>query len=127
MQKWDRMHFLSETDRRRLMMFLQQMRCVCDSTYVLDQKTRYDTKVEETVNIILNVIEGSDEKVVVFSQWERMTRIIAQELERHGIRFEYLHGGVPSKVRKDLVNNFTDLAESRVFLSTDAGSTGLNL
>lgn len=126
-QKWDRMHFLSETDRRRLMMYLQQMRCVCDSTYILDQKTRYDTKVDETVNIIRNVIEGGDEKVVVFSQWERMTRIIAQELEKHNIRFEYLHGSVPSKARKDLVNNFTDLSESRVFLSTDAGSTGLNL
>lgn len=126
-QKWDRMHFLSETDRRRLMMYLQQMRCVCDSTYILDQKTRYDTKVDETVNIIRNVIEGGDEKVVVFSQWERMTRIIAQELEKHDIRFEYLHGSVPSKARKDLVNNFTDLPESRVFLSTDAGSTGLNL
>lgn len=127
LQKWERLHFMSESDRNRLMMYLQQMRCVCDSTYVLDQKTRYDTKVGEVVNIIQNVIEGGDEKVVVFSQWERMTRIIAQELERHHIRYEYLHGSVPSKARKDLVNNFTDLPESRVFLSTDAGSTGLNL
>lgn len=127
LQKWDKMHFLSEIDRNRLMKYLQQMRCVCDSTYVLDQKTRYDTKVDEVYNIINNVIEGSDEKVVVFSQWERMTRIIAQELDKHEIRYEYLHGGVPSKARKDLVNNFTDLPESRVFLSTDAGSTGLNL
>lgn len=127
LQKWERLHFMSETDRNRLMMYLQQMRCVCDSTYVLDQKTRYDTKVGEVVNIIQNVIEGGDEKVVVFSQWERMTRIIAQELEKHNIRYEYLHGSVPSKARKDLVSNFTDLPDSRVFLSTDAGSTGLNL
>ncbi len=127
LKKWERMHFLSEMDRNRLMMFLQQMRCVCDSTYVLDQKTRYDTKVGEVVNIVSDIIEGGDGKVVVFSQWERMTRIIAQELERRGIRYEYLHGGVPSKGRKELVSNFTDLPESRVFLSTDAGSTGLNL
>ncbi|WP_337478734.1 C-terminal helicase domain-containing protein, partial [Prevotella pectinovora] len=67
------------------------------------------------------------EKVVVFSQWERMTRLVAKELRKKGIGFEYLHGGVPSEKRKDMVDNFTNNAESRVFLSTDAGSTGLNL
>ena len=72
LKKWERMHFLSETDRNRLMLSLQQMRCVCDSTYVLDQKTRYDTKVDEVMNIISNIVESGDEKVVVFSQWERM-------------------------------------------------------
>ncbi len=127
LQKWERMHFLSETDRNRLMLSLQQMRCVCDSTYVLDQKTRYDTKVDEVMNIISNIVESGDEKVVVFSQWERMTRLIAEELRKQDIGFEYLHGGVPSAKRKDLVNNFMDEPDCRVFLSTDAGSTGLNL
>ena len=65
--------------------------------------------------------------MVVFSQWERMTRLVAKELRKKGIGFEYLHGGVPSEKRKDMVDNFTNNAESRVFLSTDAGSTGLNL
>jgi superfamily II DNA/RNA helicase len=106
---------------------LQQMRMVCDSTYILDQKTRYDTKIDEVMNIINNIIEGGNEKVVVFSQWERMTRLIAQEMDKKKIRYEYLHGAIPSKERKDLVSNFTDLPDCRVFLSTDAGSTGLNL
>ena len=127
LQKWERMHFLSESDRNRLMLLLQQMRCVCDSTYVLDQKTRYDTKVDEAMNIISNIVESGDEKIVVFSQWERMTRLIAEELDKRTIQFEYLHGAIPSAKRKDLVNNFTDNPNSRVFLSTDAGSTGLNL
>lgn len=127
-QKWKKLHFLSETDRRRLMLSLSQMRMVADSSYILDQKTRYDTKVDEAMNIINGIIEGSDDgKVVVFSGWERMTRLIAQELDKHGIRYENLHGGVPSAMRKNLVSNFTNLPESRVFLSTDAGSTGLNL
>ena len=56
-----------------------------------------------------------------------MTRLVAMELEKRDIRYEYLHGGVPSKQRGQLVENFTTLPESRVFLSTDAGSTGLNL
>ncbi|MBQ0080297.1 MAG: DEAD/DEAH box helicase [Alistipes sp.] len=126
--KWIKFHFLSETDRQRLMNCLSQMRMVCDSTFILDQKTRNDTKVDEALNIITQVIEGSDDgKVVVFSSWERMTRLIAQELDKREFLYENLHGGVPSAKRKDLVSNFTDNAQCRVFLSTDAGSTGLNL
>lgn len=56
-----------------------------------------------------------------------MTRLIAYELDKMGITYEYLHGGVPSAKRRDLIVNFTDDPDSRVFLSTDAGSTGLNL
>ena len=126
--KWQRMHFLSETDRRRLMLSLSQMRMVCDSTFILDQKSRFDTKVEEAMNIITDIIDGSEDgKVVVFSGWERMTRLLAQELENRGIGYENLHGGVPSAKRKNMVSNFTELPQSRVFLSTDAGCTGLNL
>lgn len=125
--KWTRNRFLSEKDRKRLLLFLSQMRMVCDSTYILDQKSRYDTKVEETMNILRSVFESGDEKVVIFSQWERMARLIAAELDKIGIRYEYLHGGVPPEKRKDLMMNFTENPESRVFISTDAGSTGLNL
>lgn len=125
--KWNRQRFLSEKDRNRLLLSLNQMRMVCDSTYILDQKSRFDTKIDETMHILNDLFENGDEKVVVFSQWERMTRLIAAELDKLGIRYEYLHGGVPSEKRKTLMENFTDLPESRVFISTDAGSTGLNL
>lgn len=127
LKKWEQMHFLSETDRNRLILLLSQMRMVCDSTYILDQKTRYDTKIGEVMNIISNVVESGSEKIVIFSQWERMTRLIAREMEARGIGYVYLHGAVPSKDRKNLVADFTDRSDIRVFLSTDAGSTGLNL
>ena len=125
--KWRKQHFLTEKDRKKLLQFLSMMRMVCDSTYILDQKSRYDTKVTETMSILQQVFDNGDEKVVVFSQWERMTRLIAYELDKLGIDYEYLHGGVPSAKRRDLINNFTDDPDCRVFLSTDAGSTGLNL
>lgn len=128
LMKWRRMHFLSESDRNRLLLSLSQMRMVCDSTYILDQKSRDDTKVDEVMNLLDGILDGNDdEKVVIFSQWERMTRLIAQQLDKAGIGYEYLHGGVPSAKRKDLIDNFNDNPDSRVFLSTDAGSTGLNL
>ena len=125
--KWTRHRFLSEKDRKRMLLFMSQMRMVCDSTYILDQKTRCDTKVEETMNILRNVFDNGDEKVVIFSQWERMARLIAAELDAMGVEYEYLHGGVPSEKRRHLTENFTENPGSRVFISTDAGSTGLNL
>lgn len=125
--KWKKMHYLSDTDRRRLLLMLSQMRMVCDSTYILDQQSRYDTKVDESISIIKNVVESGDDKVVIFSQWERMTRLVAQELEKAGVGYEYLYGGVPSAKRRELMDNFNDNPDVRVFISTDAGSTGLNL
>ena len=126
-QKWQRMGFLNEKDRQSLLINLNLMRMVCDSTYIVDQTTRHDTKIQELMSILDECFEQSDEKVVVFSQWERMTRLVAQELDLLGIKYEYLHGGVPSQKRKALFDNFNNDPDCRVFLSTDAGSTGLNL
>ena len=125
--KWRRLHFLPEKDRQKLLILLSQMRMVCDSTYILDQQSRHDTKVDETMDILQPFLEEGDEKVVVFSQWERMTRLIAAELDKIHVNYVYLHGGIPSSKRKDIIATFTDDSSCRVFLSTDAGSTGLNL
>ena len=125
--KWQRFGFLNEKDRQSLLINLNLMRMVCDSTYIVDQTTRHDTKIQELMSILDECFEQSDEKVVVFSQWERMTRLVAQELDELGIKYEYLHGGVPSQKRKALFDNFNNDPDCRVFLSTDAGSTGLNL
>lgn len=125
--KWKNNHFLSDTDRRRLLLSLCNMRMVCDSTFIIDQNCRHDTKVDEAVSIISSVVETGGEKVVLFSQWERMTRLVTAELDKAGIRYEYLHGGVPSAKRKDIMDRFNEDAGVRVFVSTDAGSTGLNL
>ena len=125
--KWRRLHFLPEKDRQKLLILLSQMRMVCDSTFILDQQSRHDTKVDETMDILQPFLEEGDEKVVIFSQWERMTRLIAAELDKLHVHYVYLHGGIPSSKRKDIISIFNDDSTCRVFLSTDAGSTGLNL
>lgn len=125
--KWHRFKFLSETDRKRMLLLLSMMRMVCDSTFILDQKTRFDTKIDETMAIISNLLANKDGKVVIFSQWERMLRILAEELSEKEIDFCFLHGSVPSVKRKDLIDRFRDDPDCRIFLSTDAGATGLNL
>ncbi len=125
--KWRRNHFLSEKDRNRLLLNLNIMRMVCDSTFIIDQSTNYQTKIDEAIDIITAATESEDCKIVVFSQWERMARLLTIRLDELGIEYEFLHGGVPSKKRKDLMDNFMENPQSRVFISTDAGATGLNL
>jgi len=126
-EKWKRSGTLAEIDRHRLISQLNSMRMVCDSTYLLDQKTRHETKVEEVMNMVDEMIVQGSEKAVIFSQWERMTRLIAVELDNRNINYQYLHGNVPSKDRGELLKVFTNDKSCKVFLSTDAGSVGLNL
>lgn len=126
-ERWRRMHFISENDRKKLLLCLNRMRMVCDSTFIIDQRTNYQTKIDEALNIIHTMMECGDEKMVVFSQWERMGRLLSNELEKSNIQHEFLHGGVPSQKRHELMDHFANDPSSRVFISTDAGATGLNL
>jgi len=125
--KWKRFGFLNEKDRQNLLNCLNMMRMVCNSTYILDQETNHQTKLDELFNILDELLLNKDEKVVIFSQWERMTRLIAQGLTSRNIKFENLHGGIHSKNREALFKNFNNDPECKVFLSTDAGGVGLNL
>ncbi len=125
--KWRRYGFLSEVDRQRLMIALQYMRMACDSTYLVDKETKFGPKIGELMTLLDEIFERPDNKVVIFSQWTRMNDLVAEELDKHGIGYVYLHGGVPSKKRKDLMRAFKEDPEVRVFLSTDAGGVGLNL
>ena len=125
--RWRQFGHLSEQDRQKLLILLNQMRMVCDSTYILDQETRNDTKVEEVSHIVEEVISEGEAKIVIFSQWERMTRLVAQELEAREIGYEYLHGGVPGNKRGELFQRFREDPGKRIFLYTDAGGVGLNL
>ncbi len=71
---------------------------------------------------------GADpHKVVIFSQWELMLRQAVEVIEKLGLGFAVLHGGVPGKDRRALLERFRNDPDCRVFLSTDAGGTGLNL
>jgi SNF2 family DNA or RNA helicase len=126
-RKWKNMGFLNEEDRQRLLNNLNLMRMVCDTTFIIDQETNYQTKLDELGNILDEIISMPGEKVVIFSQWERMTRLVAKMLVEKEIGFQYLHGSIPSKDRQALFTHFNNDADCRVFLSTDAGGLGLNL
>ena len=126
-QRWRKTRFLSDTDQRRLTCALQNMRMSCNSTYLLDQETDHGVKADELTALFDELFAEPDAKAVVFSQWTRTHDIVIRRLEARGLGYVSFHGGVPSDKRPALVERFRDDPTCRVFLSTDAGSTGLNL
>ena len=126
-QRWRKMKFLSDMDQRRLTCALQNMRMSCNSTYLLDQETDHGVKADELAALLDGLLVQPETKTVVFSQWTRTHDIVIRRLEARGIGYVSFHGGVPSEKRPALIERFRDDPGCRVFLSTDAGSTGLNL
>jgi SNF2 family DNA or RNA helicase len=125
--KWRRFKFLSESDKRRLMISLQNMRMVCDSSYLLDPKTEQGLKPGEIMTLLDEAFEQSDTKAVVFSQWLRMHELLVTGAKRRKWGHVLFHGGVPGRDRGKLVERFRTDPDCRLFFSTDAGGVGLNL
>ncbi|MCK1741903.1 DEAD/DEAH box helicase [Bradyrhizobium sp. 139] len=126
-QRWRKTKFLSDKDQRRLTCALQNMRMSCNSTYLLDKETDHGVKADELAALLDQLFTAPEAKAVVFSQWRRSHDIVIRRLEARGIGYVSFHGGVPAEKRPELVQRFRDDPACRVFLSTDAGSTGLNL
>lgn len=125
--KWMRQGMLSESDRQRLLLCLNCMRMVCDSTYILNENTNHGNRVAELKELLLELLQNPDNKIVIFSQWKRMFELVVQELEKIKVPFVYLNGDIPAIQRKQIIDVFQKNNEIKIFLSTDAGGVGVNL
>ena len=119
--------YLTPIDLRRIQELLMRMRMVCNSTYLIDRKTHISPKLEELEGIIDEMVVQNGRKMVIFSEWTTMTYLIGRHLSEVGIGFVELSGKVAVKKRQALIDEFSTNPTCRVFLSTDAGGTGLNL
>lgn len=118
---------LTPTEQNRLMAALQMARMACDAAELVDRKTAGSPKLDELVPLLDELCLQGGLKAVVFSQWERMTALAEQRLQAAGLGCLRLHGGVPTSKRGALIGQFHSDDAVHVFLSTDAGGTGLNL
>ncbi|MCJ8273494.1 MAG: SWF/SNF helicase family protein, partial [Psychrosphaera sp.] len=84
-------------------------------------------KLNELRTLVEDLCIDSGRKMVVFSQWRTMTTMIEDMLRRMGVGCVHLHGGVPTANRGQLMDDFAADDSIRVFVSTDAGGSGLNL
>jgi SNF2 family DNA or RNA helicase len=123
-----RKKYLTEMDLLRLRQALLMCRMTADSTALVDkQHPGYSSKLQALDELFEQMFVDSSRKAVVFSEWTSMLNLIEPLLTRRGIRFVRLEGSVPQAKRQQLVQEFQTDPDCRVFLSTNAGSTGLNL
>jgi SNF2 family DNA or RNA helicase len=85
-------------------------------------------KTELLFNKLDSIVE-SNEKVLIFTQFTEMAKLLEQFIEeRYGNKPLYYHGGCSLHQRKDMVERFqTNHADKIFLLSLKAAGTGLNL
>ncbi|MEJ7692031.1 DEAD/DEAH box helicase [Daejeonella sp.] len=124
-----RKKFISPFDLQKLMLLMNSMRMVCDSTFLVDKESYISPKLHELKHIILEKLDLKNHKgkVIIFSEWITMLHLIGKMLHECGIGFALLSSQVAVKNRDKLVKKFETDIDCQVFLSTEAGGTGLNL
>ncbi|MBN2505260.1 MAG: DEAD/DEAH box helicase [Verrucomicrobia bacterium] len=118
---------LSQQEQDKLMRELAMMRMLCDTNYILDPESRACPKLGELEKILEECRENGDVKVIVFSEWERMLELVRGLCDTLALGYAWHTGSVPQRRRRAEINAFKNDPGCRVFLSTDSGSTGLNL
>ncbi|HHN47673.1 MAG TPA: DEAD/DEAH box helicase, partial [Bacteroidales bacterium] len=124
-----RKKYLTPYDLQRIQLLLANMRMVCDSTYLIDDKTNESPKLEELRHILLEKlgVPNKDVKIIIFSEWVKVHKLIGKLLRENEIGFVELNGKIPVKMRGELIRKFEDNPQYKIFLSTEAGGSGLNL
>jgi ERCC4-related helicase len=118
---------LTKKEMQALQQCLACMRMLCDTPYILDQDCRVSPKLKELDAILREILEGGDHKIIVFSEWTRMLKLVREQIEDLGLDCAWHTGEVPQPTRRAEIRRFRQDPLCRVFLSTDSGSVGLNL
>ena len=103
-----------------------------------EMSKQYYVKAKENakMNLLISLVEeiiDSGEKVCIFSRFERIQQIIAENLSHikynnKTINFASINGSMNDEQRfNEVYTKFRDTDDYKVLISSDAGSTGLNM
>jgi superfamily II DNA or RNA helicase len=120
--------YLTEMDLLRLQKALLMCRMCANSTFLVDkQPPGYSSKLAELRQLLEQLMAEENRKVVLFSEWTTMLNLIEPILEEQNLNYVRLDGSVPQKKRQQLMHRFQNDPDCKLFITTNAGSTGLNL
>ncbi|MEN8127760.1 MAG: DEAD/DEAH box helicase [Planctomycetota bacterium] len=120
--------YISEMDLLRLQKALLVCRMAADSTFLVDkQPPGYSTKLDYLRGLLEELNAEENRKIVLFSEWTTMLGLIEPILKKLKMDYVRLDGSVPQKKRAQLVQKFCQDPNCKLFITTNAGSTGLNL
>jgi SNF2 family DNA or RNA helicase len=105
---------------------LTLLREAATAAQLVDPNVQSSSKLRE-LPALVSEIASEGHKMLVFSQWERMTRHAESALAPLGLKSVRMHGGLGLRVRQRIVEQFNTDPDTMLFISTDAGGLGLNL
>ncbi len=118
---------LRKEEWEKLQVWLACMRMLCDTPYILDPECTDSPKLEELEKILIDLLAEGDHKFIIFSEWTRMLDLVCGLAEKLNIGYALHTGKVTQTKRRQEIRRFKEDPNCVLFLSSDAGSTGLNL
>ncbi|MDO5826440.1 MAG: DEAD/DEAH box helicase, partial [Methanosphaera sp.] len=118
--------------RGKIFELINSLKQICNHPAQLTKSRKIDVNDSGKMQLLLDTLESildNNEKVLIFTQYVQMGKIIKRVLED---KFDedvlFLHGSLSRYKRDKLVRKFQSDDNSRIFvLSLKAGGTGLNL
>lgn len=98
----------------------------CDPKLYYENYRGGSAKLETCMELLTGAVEAGH-KILLFSQFTSMLKIIGARLEKEGIAYHMLIGSTPKEERLRLVNQFHKDEVPVFLISLKAGGTGLNL
>lgn len=108
---------------------LTRLRQICNAPQLVPEHAGGSTSSVKLDELMREISENTGaHKVLIFSQFTGMLQLIAQAMDTQGIPYLYLDGSTRADTRQQLVSQFQQDEEQRVFLiSLKAGGVGLTL
>ena len=111
-----------------ILQLLTQLRQICiDPSIVYDNYKDGSNKLEQLESIVNEYIKNNH-KILIFSSFKTALNIVKEKLNKAKIKTYMIDGSVPAKDRIEMVDNFNNNDDVKVFLiMLKSGGTGLNL
>ncbi len=114
--------------RFMILKLLMRLRQICIDPAIIYENYDGSSNKIETLIAIVNEYIKNNHKILIFSSFKTALNIVKENLAKEDILSYMIDGSVPSKERINMVDNFNEKDDIKVFLiMLKSGGTGLNL
>ncbi|KGE18360.1 DEAD/DEAH box helicase [Paenibacillus wynnii] len=115
------------SNRIKILAGLTRLRQLCCHPSLFVEGYQGSSAKFEQLLEIIEECRSSGKRMLVFSQFTEMLKLIGRELGLQGVPYFYLDGQTRASQRVELCNQFNDGERDLFLISLKAGGTGLNL
>lgn len=111
----------------RILAEIMKLRRACCNPKLVDPLIDLPSSKMAIFNEITDELIDNGHKALVFSQFTSHLALLRENLDKKGIKYQYLDGQTPQKKRQELIDKFQNGEGDLFLISLKAGGTGLNL